>query len=178
MPCVPHRTFAIVACFLVVLARPPAARAQQTMPPATAASNSYRPPSIVLAQPLDGGTMPQDVPVLACRFSAADASDPLDLGSLRVALDGRDITPLFRTTPNESFASLVAGTAAAPGVVAGPHTVSGRICSLRGACATVTATVHVVGIVPPEPPATAKTPAGPNGLIGVLVKLTRKVIGP
>jgi hypothetical protein len=122
--------------------------------------------------------MPQDVPVLAFRFSAADGSDPLDLGSLRVTLDRRDTTPLFRTTPNESFASLPAGTPSAPGVASGPHMVSGRICSLRGACATVTATVHVVGIAPAEPPTASKTSVGPNGLLGVLVKLTRKVIGP
>ena len=178
MPCASPTTLWIAATSLAALVLPLAAVAQ---PPAPTLRAAYRVPSIVLAQPTEGGTLPQDRPVLVFRFAAADVSDPLDLGSLRVSADGRDVTSGFQVTPNEAWGKLEPPPlSGVPMVGAGLHAVSARICSLRGSCGAVTASVTVSAVAPSleSKPNAAKPSAGPQGLIGALVKVARKIIGP
>jgi hypothetical protein len=154
--------------------------AQPPAPQASVIPATPRVPVIALVQPPDGGTIPLDRPVLLFRFAAADPSEPLDLGSFRVFVDDKDVTKAFHITPNESWGTLeTPGPAGASRVGPGLHTLRGRICSLRGACGTVAATVSVTAEqTAASPPNAAASAAGPRGLLGALVKLTRKVIGP
>jgi hypothetical protein len=138
-------------------------------------------PLIVLVQPQDGGTVPVDRPVLAFRFTAADASDQLDLGSLRIVVDSRDATSSFQVTPNEAWGKLDGSALSATSpLTTGAHTLTARICSLRGACGTVTATFNVSAptSVAQSAPNAAKSSPGPRGLVGTLVKAARRIIGP
>ena len=170
----------LVTTSVVALGLPrAAAMAQPPAPQAYVIPATPRVPVIALVQPPNGGTIPLDRPVLVFRFTAADPSEPLDLGSLRVLMDDKDVTNAFHITPNESWGTLpLPSPVGAPGV-AGLHTVRGRICSLRGACGTVAATVSVMAEQTAASPPNAGASTGrPKGLLGALVKLTRKVIGP
>jgi hypothetical protein len=170
----------LVTTWVVALVLPHAAMAQPPAPQVSVVPATPRVPVIALVQPPNGGTIPLDRPVLVFRFTAADPSEPLDLGSLRVLMDDQDVTNAFHITPNESWGTLpLPGSVVAPTVGAGLHTVRGRICSLRGACGTVAATVSVTAEQTAASPPNAGASTGvPKGLLGALVKLTRKVIGP
>ena len=180
MTCAPLFRFPFAVPLCVVLVHPPPARSQATSPTAAPIVSS-RLPFIALAQPPDGVAIPQDRPALVFRFGAADASDPLDLGSLRIVIDGRDVTARFQVIPNEAWGKIdplaASGT---PMAVAGLHAVSARICTLRGLCGAVAASINVSAVAPdvqvaPNAPTTS---SGPQGLIGALVKVARKIIGP
>lgn len=148
----------------LVLLRP--VGAQQSTPP------PLRLPSIALVQPQDGGTVPVDRPVLAFRFAAADPADQLDLGSLKIAVDSRDATPNFHVMPNEAWGKLDDAAVSTGSLAAGAHTVTARICSLRGVCGTITASFNVSTPASPgeAAPNAAKSTPGPRGLVGTLVK--------
>jgi hypothetical protein len=164
----------------VALAHPLSAKAQAPSLPGVALTPP-RPPVITLAQPGEGVAIPQDRPALVFRFAATDASDPLDLGSLRIVVDGRDATTRFQVTPNEAWGKLDPPPASGvPMVAVGLHAVSARICSLRGACGAVAASVSVSAVPPPleATPNAPKSSPGPHGFIGALVKVARKIIGP
>lgn len=176
MPCVSPNRARVVAILVVALVRPLASGGQTPAPTSVGSSASIRSPTTALTQPVEGGTLPQDRPVLAFRFAAVDASDPLDLASFRVSVDGRDRTTAFQVTPNDAWGKLEA-LSSAPGLAAGPHSVVGRICTVRGTCGSVSATVAVVAMAQAESQPNAPN-AGPKGLIGALVKLTRKIVGP
>lgn len=180
MTCAPLALLRMTATFCVALAHPLSAKAQAPSLPGVPTSSS-RAPVITLAQPAEGVAIPQDRPALAFRFAAADASDPLDLGSLRIVVDGRDATTCFQVTPNEAWGKLDPPPSSRASLVGvGLHAVSARICSLRGACGAVTASVAVSPVAPPpeNTPNAAKPPGGPQGLIGALIKVARKIIGP
>ena len=165
--------------FCVALAHPLSAKAQAPSLPGVPLTPS-RPPVITLAQPGEGVAIPQDRPALVFRFAATDASDPLDLGSLRIVVDGRDATTRFQVTPNEAWGK-IDPLPSAGGLMAGVglHAVSARICSLRGACGAVAASVNVSAVATPaEGTPNAPKNSGPQGIIGALVKVARKIIGP
>jgi hypothetical protein len=100
----------------------------------------YQAPVIALAQPLNGGSVPQDRPVVVFRFSAGEATDPIDSRSFAVSVDGKDHTPLFQMTATEAWGPL---NAADQHIGIGRHEVVARICSARGACSTTTALITV-----------------------------------
>lgn len=129
-----------------------AVRAQQPDEPAVA---PYRAPVLALVQPAEGGTVPQDRPVVVFRFAAGEPDDPIDLRSFAVSVDDRDRTALFRIAGNDAWGPL----AAAPATIElGPHELEARVCSARGACASAKATITVGPPGPPGPSAAEPPP--------------------
>ena len=116
------------------------AQAPPVAPPATATLGAYRPPAIALVQPTGSTTVPKDMPVVVFRYAQGEPDDPIDLRSLRVLVDGADRTALFQAEGDQAW-----GPLAPPrhGLDGGAHAVTARICSARGACGTLTATVMV-----------------------------------
>ena len=143
---------------------------QQGQPAGTAS----RPPTIELAQPASGGTVPQDRPIIAFRFATGDSTDALDLSSLRVGVDGRERTAEFRIMPNEAWGTVAPAAGGGALLALGSHTVTARICTLRGICAATAATVEVTTACPGVP---ARPPGEGHGLLASLWRLLRKLIG-
>lgn len=110
----------------------------------------YRAPAIALVQPGDGGMVHQDRPVIVLRFAPGEPGDPLDVGSFVIAVDGVDRTALFQSSAGEAWGPLATATSTAvdSALALGPHRVTARICSVRGACTTVHATVNVLPSYP------------------------------
>lgn len=129
---------------------PPQPPAPQVVPPLA----PYRPPAIALVQPVDGGTVYQDKPVIVLRFAAGEPVDPIDLDSFAVTVDGIDRSPLFQRAAAEAWGAL-GPLSGADSVVPGARRVSARICSVRGACAAVQATVNVLPAPLPMTPEAA-----------------------
>ena len=131
---------------------------QPSQPPAAAASTiaAYRPPSLALVQPLDGGMVHQDRPVIVFRFAAGEPSDPIDVGSFAVTVDGVDRGALFQRAAGEAWGPLGPLTGA-DSLVPGVHRISARICSARGACTAVQGTMNVLPALIPA----ALDPAAP-----------------
>jgi len=139
-----HGAIRCIAAAVSLHAASAAKVAAQQVPAAAAPAVSlmpYRAPSIALVQPGPGATVPLDRPVIVLRFAQGEASDPLDLATMRVTVDGRDRTRLFQVTPAEAW-----GPLAAQGefLAQGEHTVAARICSSRGACASLVTALAVV----------------------------------
>lgn len=99
-------------------------------------------PTVVLAYPAAGVSVPGDSPTVVFRYLAGDASDPLDLRTLRVLVDGLDRTPHFRVTAEAAWGAIVQSPEA--GIRA--HDVRARVCTIRGACAEVSAVVTVITV--------------------------------
>lgn len=127
-------------------------------PPTTAASTiaPYRPPRLALVQPLDGGMVHQDRPVIVFRFAPGEPSDPIDVGSFAVLVDGVDRGALFQRAAGEAWGP-IAPVSGADSPAPGAHRVSARVCSARGACTAVQATVNVLPALIPA----ASAPAAP-----------------
>jgi hypothetical protein len=104
-----------------------------TLPP-------YRAPVIALAQPPNGGSVPQDKPVAVFRFTAGESTDPIDIGTFAVSVDGEEHTSLFQKTATEAWGPISDG---AKQIELGNHQIVARICSSRGACSTTTAMITV-----------------------------------
>lgn len=151
-----------------------AGRAQQ--PPAPGTTN-YRPPVLVLALPPSGATVPADKPVVVFRFSPGEALDPLDLRSFAIAVDGSDRTPLFRVSPDEAWGAL---SDADQPIATGAHSVSARICSMRGACALAQATITVTPAPAAADNATESTKPRSNKqrFLDALLSAARKLLIP
>ena len=108
----------------------------------------YRAPSVVLAYPDRGVALPADKPTVVFRFAPGEADDPIDVASFRATVDGIDRTDRFRVTSREAWGTLGDTPPTSDGVTAarittGPHTISARVCSTRGACGAVTVGVDV-----------------------------------
>lgn len=101
---------------------------------------TYQLPVIALAQPLSGGAVQQDKPVVVFRFAAGEQGDPIDARSFAMSVDGRDRTSLFQMTVAEAWGPLIS---AAETINLGRHELVARICSARGACSMTTATIAV-----------------------------------
>lgn len=101
----------------------------------------YRAPSIVIAAPAQGSTLPDDKPVVVLRFMSNEPADPIDALTFSVTVDGKDKTALFQLTQGEAW-----GRIAEPSelLTAGSHDVGARICTAHGECGTAKATVTVV----------------------------------
>lgn len=136
---------AVVACGL---ARP--LRAQETPAP-SAQLPAYRTPVLEIAQPPSGGAVPQDKPIVVFRFAQGEPDDQLDLRSLSVTVDGRDVTSGFQVGGSEAWGSLSLRDNPAA-IAIGVHDVSAQICSTRGACAIARAMVTVLPPLVGGPP--------------------------
>ncbi len=149
----------------------PAAPTPATPPP------SYRPPSIALVQPALGASVPADKPVVIFRYVPGEVGDPIDVRSLAVSVDGRDRSKLFQATTTEAWGPIAVreGDPAAA-IETGSHAVVARICSVRGACSEVAATVQVVApttAVPDKP-----APSRRRAVIDALLEAARWLLKP
>jgi hypothetical protein len=153
----------------------PTIGAQQPTPAPQAPLAAYRVPTIALVQPAGGSTIPQDKPVVVFRFAQGEPTDPVDVQSFTVVVDGYDRTSLFQVSAGEAWGPL--GDSAHP-LPAGVHQVTARICSTRGACATVSATVTAVA--DPAGAATgAVAPARRRAwLVDLVLQAARKLLQP
>lgn len=171
--------FAVTLCALGVA--PLEAQATSPAPgqqndPAPPQVSPYRRPVITLVQPGLGVSVPNDRPVVVFRFLPGEPLDPIDATSLRVSVNGSDRTSLFQATAAEAWGPLGPLNDGAPAIVEGPHDVIARICSVRGACSEVAATVHVAAsratgndVKPSE---------GRRSLVDVLIEAARKLLRP
>lgn len=157
---------------------PPTTPGIPASPPAGTAGklSPYRAPQIALVQPPGNspgsiGTVPLDRPVVVFRFAAGEPDDPLDLGSFAVAVDGIARTTLFQVTATDAWGPLADAAAIQRGqLAAGPHRVTARICSSRGACATSDLQV----IAAPLPGFAAPAPAVATPVIDSLPQTTKQ----
>ena len=164
---------------LVLCALASSLRAQQPGSPGQPAASSqlppYRPPALALVQPAAGGSVPEDKPVVVFRFAPGEPNDPIDARTFAVALDGMDRTAQFHITAGEAWGSLAHEPDEA-GLSRGAHQLSARICSARGACVEVSATVSVIEGSPavgepPEPAADARRRKVLDAVITAIRKL-------
>jgi hypothetical protein len=142
------REVAIATAALTALCTAFASTSSAQLPtPAPAPPSPYHAPAMILAQPSDGGALPADKPVAVFRFTTGEATDPVDALSFTVTVDGVDRTALFELTTSV-INGVASGEAWGPiddpsTSASGPHDVRARICSMRGACTTVHASVSV-----------------------------------
>jgi hypothetical protein len=173
----PYCVSAAITVALVVSAALPSAGAQQPLPSAGPPVASYRPPALALVQPASGGSVPQDRPIVVFRFAAGDSTDPVDARSFAATVDGTDRSALFQVARDEAWGPL----APQPNdrqlpVALGTHQLAARICSIRGACTEVNATVTVA--------ASAAVPADKSAgdrkrtLLDLLLTAVRKLLNP
>lgn len=145
----------------------------------------YHAPMLVLSQPADGGALPSDKPVAVFRFTAGEATDPVDALSFSIAVDGVDRTTLFELTT-----TVVNGLASgeAWGAIedpspneSGPHDVRARVCSMRGTCAFVHASLSLTSneqALAIMPNAARVAPSAPKNVAEAIDKhRTRAVLG-
>lgn len=103
---------------------------------------SYHPPVLALAQPVNGGSVPQDRPVVVFRFAAGDSTDPVDARSFTVTVDGKDRSAGFQAA-HDMVWGVLATPNEASALSPGAHTMTARICSIRGSCGEVSASITV-----------------------------------
>lgn len=105
----------------------------------------YHAPSIVVAYPERGASLPADKPFVVLRFAPGEADDPIDVASFRATVDDADRTTLFRVSEAQAWGRLgdTLASGGAGGVTPGQHVVSARVCSTRGACGTLTVAIDV-----------------------------------
>ena len=133
---------------------------------------SYGPPQLILAHPAPGASVPSDRAAVVFRYAAGEPSDPLDLRSFVVWVDGVDRTPHFRVTADAAWGPIIG--AGGKGVHA--HDVRARVCSVRGACTELSAIVTVVASVPTDDDAVNKTRRGK--IIDVVLEAARRLLKP
>lgn len=143
----------------------------------------YQPPTIALVRPLNGGTVPRDKPVVVFRFARGEAADPIDTRTFAVSVDGVDRTAHFQVTAEEAWGALVKPGTADSLIALGPHVVTARLCSVRGACAEATSSVVAVeattsGAAPPNTAAATPTRSTRTRVIELLLDAVRKLIVP
>jgi hypothetical protein len=120
---------------------------------------AYRAPALALVQPQGGGIVPADRPAVVFRFALGEPDDPLDTRSFTVAVDGHDRTALFQLAATQAWGPLAPANENGGALAAGAHQLTARICSARGACAVVSATVTAV-----TDAAVAPTTGAPNAM--------------
>ena len=137
----------------------------------------YRAPSLALVQPAGGGTVPQDRPVVVFRFAAGDSADPVDARSFVVSVDGKDRTPIFQVARDVASGPLSANPNEHGSAIAlGAHQLAARICSIRGTCSEVSATVTVVTSAAVA--ADTRSSDRKRTLIDLLLAAARKLLAP
>ena len=163
---------AVVACSI-----PRLLHAQASPPVVTPSIPAYRTPVIALVQPIDGGTVPQDKPVIVFRIAQGEPDDPIDMRSLLVARDGVDVTAAFQLTGLEAWGSMAGSLSSDPLLGAGSHQLVARICSARGACGTANAAVSIV--VAREPALVSGETSTKHGrIMDLLIRATKKLLLP
>ena len=140
----PKRAAHVVAVSLLTLTVAYSVSAQQPVP-ATAALPSYHPPQLALVQPGPDGSIPQDRPIVVFRFAPGDSTDPVDARSFAITVDGKDRSAGFQAARDMVWGALAPPDEAAA-LGAGAHTVVARICSIRGSCGEVSASVTITGV--------------------------------
>lgn len=168
------RTWIAILSCLALLAAP--LKAQQA-PGAASSLSPYRPPALALVQPAAGGSVPDDKPVIVFRFAPGEPNDPIDAQSFAVTVDGTDRTSRFQVTAGEAWGALaeLPEGSASPGT----HQVFARICSARGACSEVTATVAVIESArASSAPAEASGNARRRKVMDAVVSVLRKLLEP
>ncbi len=141
----------------------------------------YRPPVIALVQPVNGGTVPQDRPIVVLRFAAGEPGDPLDMSGLRVSVDGVDATSRFQLTATEAWGSIGSPSGAASEaepIAPGAHQVVARICSSRGTCAETTALITVVPTAVSSTVADKATDRRRERVLDALIAAVKKLLTP
>jgi len=168
-PALPHVCLALLVA--VGLGQPVRAQEAATPPGVT----PYRAPTIALVQPPVGGSVPADRPVVVFRFAPGEPTDPIDAGSFTVLVDGRDRRSLFQMSGGEAWGPIgdPAAKDAEDAVAPGAHQVEARICSARGTCGSVTATVVVRPSTAPavEAPGASRRSRVLEALLAVVKKL-------
>jgi hypothetical protein len=174
------RRCAIVWSAVAVWVVPAVTIAQQ--PPGPPVVPTHRLPVIVLAQPPEGATLPQDRPIVMFRFAAGEPNDPIDLASFAVTVDGVDRTSLFQVTAGEAWGPLVSADTVA---AARLHQLTARICSARGACAFATTAVSVVPSATSQPAAggaaadsSSSASSRRRRVIDVILEALKKLLSP
>ena len=167
---------AVVAVHTQAAAQEPVIPNSPPQSPAVQLS-AYRPPALALVQPAAGGSVPQDRPVVVFRFAAGEPNDPIDVRSLAVAVDGRDRTHLFQVSGGEAWGSLAPLDDESP-LEAGAHQLVARICSARGACTDLSATVSVVPSVVERDDRDAGSSGRRRKVLDVLLDALKKILVP
>lgn len=142
----PVRAAHIGAVSLLALTVAHSASAQQPMP-ATPALPSYHPPLLALVQPAADGSVPQDRPMVVFRFAPGDSTDPVDARSFAITVDGKDRSAGFQAARDMVWGAL-APPDEAEALGAGAHALVARICSIRGSCGEVSASVTITAASP------------------------------
>jgi len=152
--------------------------AQQPAPGAQAQLAPYRLPSLALVQPQAGATVPQDKPTVVFRFASGDSADPVDARSFVASVDGKDLSTAFQIARDEAWGSLAGAPNESQNTVAlGAHQLVARVCSIRGACNEVSATVTVVASA--SATVVDKTAADrKRTLIDLLLAAAKKLLSP
>jgi len=164
----------VVAVALVALSIAYPASAQQPAP-ATPPLPSYHPPLLALVQPAADGSVPQDRPVVVFRFAPGDSTDPVDGRSFAITVDGKD-----RSAGFQAARDMVWGALAPPDETSalgtGAHTVVARICSIRGSCGEVSASVTISAAAAPD--ANAPAPNRKRTLLDLVLAALKKLLAP
>jgi hypothetical protein len=134
---------------------------------------TYQLPVIALAQPLSGGVVQQDKPVVVFRFAAGEQGDPIDARSFAMSVDGQDRTSLFQMTVAEAWGPLIP---AAETINLGRHEIAARICSARGACNTTTASVTIAATGPTSGTPASKTQKKKTQILDALLGALRTLL--
>jgi hypothetical protein len=137
-----------------------------------ATSAVYEPPTLVLAYPAPGVSVPADNATVIFHYAASDVTDPLDLRRFQVLVDGVDRTAHFRTTADAAWGTIAGG--GDKGVRA--HDVRARVCTIRGACVEVGAIVMVTGSDEREREAVGKKRWGK--FIDIALEMLRRLLKP
>lgn len=151
--------------------------AQQPVASPPASITDYRGPMLSLAQPAPGGTVPIDRPVIVFRLAPGSQADPVDARSFAVTVDGESRSGLFQVTATEAWGPIVSPVEGGQsGSAVGPRQIAARICSVRGACSEIAATVNVIqsaaaGVEHP-------TPNRKRSVIDLLLAAARKLLEP
>ena len=128
-------------------------------------------PRLTIVHPLPGVSISGENPALVLRYSSSDTSDPLDLRTLEILVDGRDRTAHFRVTADVAWGTIVDG---ATGISA--HEVEARVCTVRGVCVRLSAIVTVESPVVASQPAVNKDRRGK--IIDVFLEAARRLLRP
>ena len=132
----------------------------------------FSPPRLLLAYPAPGVSMPTDNATAVFRYSAGDASDPLDVRSFTVLVDGVDRSSRFRATADAAWGRIADRDGA--GIRA--HEIRGSICSVRRVCTEVVAIVTVIGAPAAKEDAVNKERR--RRVIDLLLEAARKLLRP
>jgi hypothetical protein len=146
-PAAQARSIAAVSAVVVTMALVTGCGVLRPASDRTPRTRTYRAPVITLAHPAPGGSVRAATPIVVFRFAAGETSDPIDLSTLRVSVDGTDRTRAFQVSAGEAWGPIITSdpttvTPTTPGSTSA-HTVAAHVCSGRGVCASTTATVAI-----------------------------------